>query len=82
MAELFKALESRDLGFDSQHSQGGSHLSVAPVPGNPSVSSGSDTDTVHRHTCRRNAHTHKIKFKNCQKREKHKETETGGLPYT
>lgn len=52
---------SRDLGFYSQHPHGGSKLSV---PRNPSVSSGSNTDTVRRHTCRQNAHTHKINFLN------------------
>lgn len=33
MAELFKALESRDLGFYSQHPHEGSQLSVTPVSG-------------------------------------------------
>lgn len=66
MAELFKALESRDLGFYSQHPHGGSQLSVTPVPRKSlSLFRFRHGQRAQTHTCRQNAHTHKIKFKNC-----------------
>ena len=54
MAQMLRALAAltRGPGFNSQHSHGGSLLSVTPVPGLLMPS--------HRHTCTENINAHKI----------------------
>lgn len=57
---------SGGLGFKSQHPLGGSPLSVTSVLGDQVPSSvilGHFTQVVHRHICKRNIHTHKVKVK-------------------
>lgn len=50
-------------GFDSQHTHGGTQLSVTPVPGDLTPSSGfcvPCTYVVYRHTWRQSTHTQRI----------------------
>ena len=51
--------------FDSQHPHYGSQPLITQVPGDPMLSSSlcRHSTHAHRHTCRQNNHTHKIKKK-------------------
>lgn len=59
----------RGPGFNYQHPHGAAQLSEIPVPWDPMSSSslnGHCMHMVHRHTCRQNTYTHKIKMKTKQ----------------